>query len=87
MDQKTWVEHEEFDVDWWVEGDRSQSPRIHAATVDGLARGLAWAAGAWGRRWAVAAVLVEPQRIDEVLAESAYDGPVDGSAADLWAAR
>ena len=30
------------EVDWWVE-DR----QVHAATLDGLARGLAWAAGRW----------------------------------------
>ncbi|MFL6071440.1 MAG: hypothetical protein ACJ72Y_09175, partial [Actinomycetes bacterium] len=35
------------DVDWWVtdEGD------VHACTVLGLARGLAWASGQWARRW------------------------------------
>jgi hypothetical protein len=35
------------DVDWWV----SDNGEVHACTVDGLARGLAWASGQWGRRW------------------------------------
>ena len=39
------------DVAWWVD-DRGT---VHAATTDGLARGLAWAAGDWPARWPVAA--------------------------------
>jgi hypothetical protein len=69
-----WWEHDEItvdgnDVDWWVE-DR----QVHAATLDGLARGLAWAAGRWGDRWLVAAVLESPERLDELLAEDRLGG-------------
>jgi len=45
---------------------------VHAATVDGLARGLAWASDQWGRRWALAAVLADPDRLAEVLGEDAW---------------
>jgi hypothetical protein len=69
----TWIEHDELvvagrAVDWRVERGV-----VHAATVDGLARGLAWAAGAWERRWLLAAVLAEPDRARELLAEAALD--------------
>ena len=69
-----WWEHDEItvdgsEVDWWVE-DR----QVHAATLDGLARGLAWAAGRWADRWLVAAVLESPERLDELLAEDRLGG-------------
>jgi hypothetical protein len=56
----TYVEHDDLvvagrPVAWWVE-----SGVVHAATSDGLARGLAWVAGRWSARWLVAAVLVDP---------------------------
>lgn len=62
-----WFEHEtllvdDVEVTWWVDDDGA----VHASTVDGLARGLAWAADRWDRRWAVEAVLVDPRRLDEV---------------------
>jgi hypothetical protein len=76
-DAPTWyVEHDELTVagvgcDWWVD----DAGTVHAATLDGLARGLAWAAGRWDLRLLVAAVLAEPGRVGELLAESAWDPP------------
>ena len=68
----SWQEHDDLtvagrEVTWWVAGDGA----VHAATLDGLARGLAWAAGRWGDRLLVAAVLSEPGRVRELLAEAA----------------
>lgn len=40
---------------------------LHASTTDGVAAGLAWAAGAWSRRWLVAAALGAPEHLDELL--------------------
>jgi hypothetical protein len=56
----TYREHDDLvvagrSVAWWVD-----SGVVHAATTDGLARGLAWAAGRWSARWLVAEVLVDP---------------------------
>jgi hypothetical protein len=66
----SWWEHDQLavgghDVDWWLNPDGA----VHAATSDGLARGLAWSAGRWDRRQDVAAVLADPGRVDDVLAE------------------
>jgi hypothetical protein len=65
-----WHEHDQLtvggaDVDWWVNPDGE----VHAATMDGLARGLAWSAGRWDQRQDVAAVLADPARAEHVLAE------------------
>jgi hypothetical protein len=74
----TWWEHEELTVDgaevsWWVAPDGSP----HAATVDGLARALAWSAGRWDQRHLIRAVLSEPSRAAELLLDTAFeDGPV-----------
>ena len=54
--------------------DGADAPQVHAAHPDGLARALAWAAGAWERRWLVAALLAEPGRADMLLAEAELDG-------------
>ena len=67
----TWWEHEDLVVDrqhvsWW----RGPDGRVHAATVDGLARGLAAAAGRWESRLLLAAVLADPDRADELGAET-----------------
>ena len=53
-----WVEHDELivagqPVDWWLDEDG----RVHACTVDGLARGLAWSAGRWDLRLLLTAAL------------------------------
>ena len=72
-----WCEHELLlvdgaEVDWWVDRDGL----VHASTLDGLARGLAWAAGAWQRRPALAEVLVDPAELPRVLIDEAFS-PVD----------
>jgi hypothetical protein len=69
-----WWEHDDLAVDghpvsWWVDDEG----RVHAATLDGLARGLAWAAGRWAARWLVAAVLEDPARAAELVAEAQLD--------------
>jgi hypothetical protein len=70
-----WWEHDDLrvdgqEVDWWVDGDGL----AHAATGEGLARALAYAAGRWDQRHALTVILTEPERFAELLAESAYDG-------------
>ncbi len=72
---KTYLEHEELTVGghgvaWWV-----ADGNVHASTLDGLARGLAWVAGAWDRRLLVAEVLRDPSALDVLLAETAFDRP------------
>jgi len=69
---ETYVEHDDLvvagrSVDWWV-----HDGVVHAATTDGLARGLAWVCGQWTRRWAVAEVLADPSALLQVLAEDAF---------------
>nr|WP_202450975.1 molecular chaperone Hsp90 [Streptomyces sp. SID4948] len=68
----SYVEHEELlltgevEVDWrWVDGV------LHASTVEGVAAGLAWAAGRWERRFELAALLEDPTRTEE-LAEARW---------------
>jgi hypothetical protein len=68
-----WVEHDDLRVDgarvdWWVAGGVP-----HASTADGLARALAWAAGAWHLRHALAAVLTDPAGAQRQLLEDAAD--------------
>ncbi len=60
-----------MEVSWWRGPDGS----VHAATVDGLARGLAAAAGRWDARLLVAAVLADPGRADELRAEALLEDP------------
>ncbi len=69
----TYVEHGELvvsgvDCEWWVDDDGT----VHASTLDGLARGLAWSAGRWDARLLLAAVLADPDRADELLAEDSW---------------
>jgi hypothetical protein len=70
----TYVEHDDLmvggrPVDWWIDLDGM----THAATADGLARGLAWAAGRWDLRFVVAEVLRDPSSAPLLLAEQAFD--------------
>jgi hypothetical protein len=59
----------ETEVDWWVTDDGE----VHACTVDGLARGLAWASGQWNRRWELAAALSGTAPDERHRIESYYD--------------
>jgi hypothetical protein len=50
---------------------------VHASGPDGLACGLAWAAGRWPQRHLIAAVLRDPDSAARLLAEADLDpGPV-----------
>lgn len=73
---ETWCEHEDLlvdgvDVDWWVEG-HGPAAVVHANTFEGLARGLAWAAGAWHRRLAVLEVLTDPSAVLRAVVDEAF---------------
>ncbi len=70
----TYVEHEELllsggvEVDWrWVDGV------LHGSTVEGVAAGLAWAAGHWERRFELAALLEDPTRTEELARDRWFD--------------
>ena len=68
----TYVEHDSLvagglAVDW-----RCVDGIVHATTTEGLACGLAWVAGAWERRWLVAAVLADPHHSDELFAYAEF---------------
>jgi hypothetical protein len=70
----TWWEHEELTVDdvevsWWVNEDGEP----HAATFNGLAKALAWAAGRWDQRHVILAILTDPTRASELLIDAAFD--------------
>ncbi|WP_034089701.1 sacsin N-terminal ATP-binding-like domain-containing protein [Streptacidiphilus albus] len=47
---------------------------LHAATPEGLAAGLAWAAGQWHRRFEVLAFLSDPERAYELSAARDFEG-------------
>jgi hypothetical protein len=47
---------------------------LHAATPEGLAAGLAWAAGQWHRRFEALAVLSDPDRAYELSAARDFEG-------------
>jgi hypothetical protein len=71
---KTYVEHEELvvdgvEIDWRLTDDGV----LHAATVEGVAAGLAWAAGQWPRRFEVAALLEDPSRTAELARDRWFD--------------
>jgi hypothetical protein len=56
------------DVPWrYLDGE------LHAATTEGLAHGLAWAAGHWAARHLLASLLTDPQDAPRLLAESDLD--------------
>nr|WP_202539373.1 molecular chaperone Hsp90 [Streptomyces sp. SID8379] len=70
----SYVEYEELyagdvEVDWRRTGDGV----VHAATLEGVAAGLAWAAGQWPRRFEVAALLEDPSRTAELARDRWFD--------------
>ncbi|MFF2846986.1 sacsin N-terminal ATP-binding-like domain-containing protein [Streptomyces sp. NPDC058001] len=70
----TYTEHEELlvggvELDW----HRTADGTVHAATLEGVAAGLAWAAGQWPRRFEVAALLEDPSRTDELARDRWFD--------------
>ncbi|KMS70171.1 molecular chaperone Hsp90 [Streptomyces regensis] len=70
----TYVEHEELvvdgvEIDWRLTDDGV----LHAATLEGVAAGLAWAARQWPRRFEVAALLEDPSRTEELARDRWFD--------------
>ncbi|MFI6206916.1 sacsin N-terminal ATP-binding-like domain-containing protein [Streptomyces sp. NPDC051041] len=70
----TYVEHEELvvdgvEIDWRL----TAGGVLHAATLEGVAAGLAWAAGQWPRRFEVAALLEDPSRTEELARDRWFD--------------
>ncbi|MFB6572716.1 sacsin N-terminal ATP-binding-like domain-containing protein [Streptomyces noursei] len=75
---EAYVEHEELLVegpDGDVELDWRWAPdgTLHAATLEGVAAGLAWASGQWPRRFEVAALLEDPERVEELARARWFD--------------
>ncbi|WAU85715.1 molecular chaperone Hsp90 [Streptomyces sp. Qhu-G9] len=70
----TYVEHEELFVDGTeLDWRRTRDGVLHAATLEGVAAGLAWAAGQWPRRFEVAALLEDSSRTDELARDRWFD--------------
>jgi hypothetical protein len=46
---------------------------LHVSTLEGVAAGLAWAAGEWRRRFEVAALLEDPSRTEELSTARWFD--------------
>ncbi|MFE7166989.1 sacsin N-terminal ATP-binding-like domain-containing protein [Streptomyces sp. NPDC057616] len=70
----TYLEHEELvvdgvELDWRLTSDGT----LHAATLEGVAAGLAWSAGQWPRRFEVAALLEDPSRTEELARDRWFD--------------
>ncbi|MFF0093079.1 sacsin N-terminal ATP-binding-like domain-containing protein [Streptomyces canus] len=70
----TYVEHDELvvdgvEIDWRLTNDGV----LHASTLEGVAAGLAWAAGQWPRRFEVAALLEDPTRTEELARDRWFD--------------
>ncbi len=70
----TYIEHTELqaggvELDW----RRTPDGVVHAATLEGVAAGLAWAAGQWPRRFEVAALLEDPSRTEELARDRWFD--------------
>jgi antitoxin (DNA-binding transcriptional repressor) of toxin-antitoxin stability system len=69
----TYQEHDRLTVDGADVPWRYTGGELHAATVEGLAHGLAWAAGRWQDRHLLAALLMSPEETARLLAESDLD--------------
>ncbi len=70
----SYIEHEELlvegvELDW----RRTRDGVLHASTLEGVAAGLAWAAGQWPRRFEVAALLEDPSRAEELARDRWFD--------------
>ncbi|MFB7449209.1 sacsin N-terminal ATP-binding-like domain-containing protein [Streptomyces sp. NPDC056194] len=70
----SYIEHEELhaggvELDW----RRTPDGVVHAATLEGVAAGLAWASGQWPRRFEVAALLEDPSRTAELARDRWFD--------------
>ncbi|HET6860794.1 MAG TPA: molecular chaperone Hsp90, partial [Streptomyces sp.] len=70
----TYMEHEELlaggvELDW----RRTPDGVVHAATLEGVAAGLAWSSGQWPRRFEVAALLEDSSRTAEMERDRWFD--------------
>lgn len=70
----SYLEHEELlvggtELDWRF----TSEGQLHAATLEGLAAGLAWAAGDWPRRFEIAALLEDDSRVAELTVARWFD--------------
>jgi len=63
-------EHDSLVVDGTDVPWRYQDGELHASTVEGLAHGLAWAAGQWHARHLLAALLISPEETARLLVET-----------------
>ncbi|GAA3740055.1 sacsin N-terminal ATP-binding-like domain-containing protein [Streptomyces tremellae] len=75
---RTYVEHEELTVrgpagDLELDWRRTPDGTLHAATLEGVAAGLAWSAAQWPRRFEVAALLEDPTRTEELARDRWFD--------------
>jgi len=73
LDEVDYFEHDDLRVDgreveWWL----TDAGELHAATISGLARALAWRTGQWSRRWQLAAALTDPDAAQPT-GENAFD--------------
>ncbi len=71
---ESYMEHDELvvdgvEIDWRLTDDGV----LHAATLEGVAAGLAWAAGQWPRRFEVAALLEDESRTEELARDRWFD--------------
>ena len=71
----TYEEHDRLLVDGTDIPWRYAGGVLHAATVEGLAHGLAWAAGQWQARHLLAALLLSPDETARLMAEADLDLP------------
>jgi hypothetical protein len=69
----TYREHDSLTADGTDVPWRYAGGELHAATVEGLAHGLAWAAGRWHARHLLAALLISPEETARLLAEADLD--------------
>ena len=69
----TYLEHDSLTVDGTDLPWRYAGGELHASTVEGLAHGLAWAAGRWQARHLLAALLISPEDTARLLAEADLD--------------
>jgi len=72
--------HERLVVDGEEIPWRYRDGQVHAATLEGLACGLAWAAGRWSLRHVLAGLLSAPESAGRLLADADLDGePLSGN--------
>ena len=70
----TYREHDALAADGTDVPWRYCGGELHAATTEGLAHGVAWAAGQWAARHLLASLLTDPDEAARLLAEADLDG-------------